>query len=1191
MKIICKSAYLYILFLRAEKVCKMSPYQEFIKKLDAFICRFYTNRAYKGLFVLLAVFLALFLIFCTVEYFSYLPGTARKIVFWSFVLLFVFGLSAFVLYPLGQGRGVFRRMSHEQAARYLAKHYPELDDKLYNVLDLERQLQQNKSLYALLQAAIEQISRRFLTYRFEKTVRFQTNIRHLCAFIAVVLIGFILYALNPKIIGSSQRIVRYSQFFEREFPFTILIENEDLRIAYEEDFTLNIKTRGEILPDQVFIEIDGKLFPCRKESATAFSYIFKKNRQAVDFRLAAGKYRSRVYTLQIDYKPLLSGMKVRLRYPPYMNKKPEVVDNSLNLQIPAGTQVDWELKIDYAQKLFFGFIPTAATPLDEVSLQEAKANIPVFSFSRQLFNSGNYLIVPQAFAAIKSDTLSFSVEVFADAYPRIEIMQTLDSNQVGIRYLNGIISDDYGFHSLIFKLSCSNAANGNEWSFLDTLPIEPYQLNQEFSYYFNIDEFNLQPGDELSYGFELRDNDAFYPFKPVYSTTYSYRKMLKEEVREEVGKTAASVGEKFSLSLRSVQNFDREVQELVQDLLSKKQISWQDMKRVELLLEQQQNLRDTYKELSEEIQEKQRLENELGETDPELQEKQRQLQELMNKLFDDATMQKLQELQELMRQNAPREKITDALEDVKRQKDLLSQDIERNLNLYKQIEFENKLRQAVSDAQALLEKSKETGEKMKQLSPDSALSLQQDLQQDRNRLEKDLQHVENLNEDLEKKTSFSMPDSLLEKVKKDIENTQSELQNGNQKSARDKQRQTEADLQQLSDNLSAQMQQIEEENEAEDADFIRLLLKSTVRVSMQQEALMEDLGTTKLNDPRYAEQIRKQAALNTEIRFIADSVNAIARRQPQVALATDKEVKDMLSYSRETLDLLLAMNNVYYTHYNTTNSRALARQQYTMTSLNNLALLLSESLDRMEQQMNMKGSSGSSKKKSKGKPQMSCPKPGDNNSSMPIPSMESMMKQGQKSLQQMQKDLNRQLDELKKMLEQMQGKPKEGTQGREVKSGQTGNSQGDQVSEEKVSEGFARAAAQQEMIRRMLQQQMQKDKMTNPGAAGLYNKILGDMETTERDLVNRILNDRLMSRQKNIETRLLEAENAELKREKDDKRESKAGIMFSPFMGDSIENAAKKKIQGKDLLRYTYPELRPYYKKKVQDFMFETEKK
>lgn len=1176
----------------------MTAYKNFIARLDVFLRRFYMNRAWKGLFLLLAVLLAVFLFFCVIEYFSFLPGNTRKCLFWLFVILFALGFAVLWCHPFGQSRGWFKRMSHEQAARYLAARYPELDDKLYNVLDLERQLEQNAAWVGLLENAIEQISKKFVSYRFEKVVKFKANAKYVVLFFAVLFIGFIVYFINPKVIGSSARIIHYNQHFEREFPFSIRIENERLFVPYEEDFVLKLDVQGDILPDEIFVNIEDRAVACKKISANSFSHTFKKVQQQTVFRISSGKYTSAEHVLEVDYKPLISSMRAVLRYPAYMNKAAEVVENSLNLSVPAGTVIEWTIRMDHAKNLLFGFADKN-TADSLLVLKNAKAQIPVFSFSKQIFKSCDYFIYPEPFTDIKTDTLSFSIEALPDLYPRIEVFQMLDSNRVYRRYFRGMISDDYGFHSLVFKLSCSNAENGSERSFSDTLDLEAFKLSQEFTYYFDLDAMNPAPGEELRYGFEVRDNDVFYPFKTAYSPVFSYSKMSEEKMREEVSKTSVSVDNKFSFSLKSVKNFDKELQDLLQDLISKKQLSWEDQKRVELLMEQQENLRESYKELSKEIREKQRLEQELGEPDEELKEKQRQLQELMDKLFDDATMKKLQELQELMRQNAPREKITETLEDLKQQKDLLRSDVERNYNLYKQLEFENKLKQSVDDAKQLLEKSRETSRLMHESSKtekypkDSLLSLQKQLEKGREQLQRDLEKLADLNENLEKSTSFTKPDSLLEKTKKSMEETRNQLQKDNKKSAEKSQEKTDENLQELANNLMEQMEKIEEENEAEDADFIRLLLKSTVRVSGAQEKLMEELGKTQVNDPRYAEQIRKQAALNTEIRFVADSINAISRRQPQVALATHQEVKNILSYSQESLNLLLAMNNIYYQHYNTTNSRALARQQYTMTSLNELALLLSESLDKMQQKMNMKGSSGSSKKKQKGKPQMACPKPGEKSMKMQVPSMESMMKKQQqgKSLQQMQSDLNKQLDDLKKMLQEMQknGKPQAAPQGKQSKPGESGNAQGGQVSDEKVSEAFARAAAKQEMIRRMVQEKMKREKQANPNAAGLYNQVLGDMERSERDLVNRVLNDQVLSRQKNIESRLLEAENAELKREKDDKRESKEGSVFAPFTGDSIKNPAKKNTPGSDVLRFSYPEMRPYYKQKVQDFLFKNE--
>ena len=192
----------------------------------------------------------------------------------------------------------------------------------------------------------------------------------------------------------------------------------------------------------------------------------------------------------------------------------------------------------------------------------------------------------------------------------------------------------------------------------------------------------------------------------------------------------------------------------------------------------------------------------------------------------------------------------------------------------------------------------------------------------------------------------------------------------------------------------------------------------------------------------------------------------------------------------------------------------------------------------------------------------------------------------EQNLQKMQESLNRQLEALKKMLEEQAGKMQEGKASTRSGSGKSGNSQGQGATEEKVSEAFARAAAQQEMIRRILQERLQQEKAANPSSVGKYNQILGEMEQTERDLVNRVLNERLLARQKRIETRLLEAENAELRREKDNERESKEGRQFSPYEIDSLPVFFEKR-QSSDVLKENIPALQPYYKKKVQDYFFD----
>lgn len=129
-----------------------------------------------------------------------------------------------------------------------------------------------------------------------------------------------------------------------------------------------------------------------------------------------------------------------------------------------------------------------------------------------------------------------------------------------------------------------------------------------------------------------------------------------------------------------------------------------------------------------------------------------------------------------------------------------------------------------------------------------------------------------------------------------------------------------------------------------------------------------------------------------------------------------------------------------------------------------------------------------------------------------------------------------------------------------------------------------RAAAQQEMIRRTLQKQMEAMKRQDGRAKGNLQRVLGDMERTERELVHKTVTPQMLLRQQQIQTRLLEAENAEMKREKEEKRESQEGREFEPFRIEDWKFEEEDLQRSREGLQQQMPPLHPFFKKKVEDY-------
>jgi hypothetical protein len=222
-------------------------------------------------------------------------------------------------------------------------------------------------------------------------------------------------------------------------------------------------------------------------------------------------------------------------------------------------------------------------------------------------------------------------------------------------------------------------------------------------------------------------------------------------------------------------------------------------------------------------------------------------------------------------------------------------------------------------------------------------------------------------------------------------------------------------------------------------------------------------------------------------------------------------------------------------------SQAVRHQQTAMMPMNNLALMLAESLENMENSM-----------ESMGMP-MSC--------SMPKPG------QGQQSMQKMQQ-LQQQLSEqLKKMQQQMQQMEKSGEQ--------MSNS---------TSEEFARMAAEQEMLRQGMQQMLKEMKENGQIGDDGLNEIIKDMEKLEEELVNKKINRQMIERSQRIESRMLESQKAQEKREQEEKRKSNEykGSHFDRRIDEYLYEQSLKKNQ--EFLRTNPIEYAPYYKDKINEY-------
>ena len=131
-----------------------------------------------------------------------------------------------------------------------------------------------------------------------------------------------------------------------------------------------------------------------------------------------------------------------------------------------------------------------------------------------------------------------------------------------------------------------------------------------------------------------------------------------------------------------------------------------------------------------------------------------------------------------------------------------------------------------------------------------------------------------------------------------------------------------------------------------------------------------------------------------------------------------------------------------------------------------------------------------------------------------------------------------------------------------------------------LSEELAKLAAEQEKIRRALEEAEEKFG-SEPGQS---ENLRRQMERSELDLVNKNLSQQLLRRQQQIMTRMLEAEKSMRERELDSQREAKTATQYEKLLPRAFEDYIKQREKEIELLKTVPPKLVPFFKLEVGEY-------
>ncbi len=1128
-------------------------YQSLIEKLDGFIRKYYKNQLLRGLIYSIGLVLLFFISVTVLEYYAHFNTAVRTVLFYSFIAASGFILAKYIVLPVSRLYKLGKLISYEDAAAIIGRHFSNVQDKLLNVLQLQQQgsnLSESDAQYSLLEAGINQKIKELKPVPFTSAVDFSENKKYLkYAFIPVLLIAVILFSAPSIIRDGTKRLVKHTEYFEKESPFQFVVTNTNLQTAAQQDFELKVKLTGDEVPDNVYVDIDGNQFKLDKENIVSFKYLFKNVQKNIIFQLAADGFKSKEYELKALPNPVLLNFDIALAYPKYLNKKDETVKNTGDLVIPAGTKAVWSFYTKNTNQLRLNFNDTSFS----VPLISENA----FNYSARLFKDKIYSVSTSNQFLKSKDSVTYTINVIPDAYPQINVEEKKDTASSKRIYFHGEVKDDYGFNKLTFNYrfvaNSDSAVSTNNDKYAGSskaVAINKAVTQDQFFHVWDMTELGVAPGDQIEYYFEVWDNDGVTGSKSTRSQKMIFKAPSLKELNANTDKNNNKIKDDLLESIRQAKDVQKELNDLERKVAEKKVLSWEEKKKMQDLLDKQKNLLQKTEKIKNENQQNNQQQNEYKQANEKVMEKQKQLEDLFNKVMTPELKEKYDELQKLM-EKLDKDKVQNALEKMKLDNKDLLKELDRNLEIFKQMEFEQKLQQNVEKLDEMAKKEDELSKKTEEKNADAQKQKEKQdaLNKEFEELKKDMKELEKKNSELEEPKKMESPEQQEQDIQKDMEKSSDQLDKKDKKNASKSQKSASQKMEKMSSQLAKMKEKMEEEAASEDINKLRDILENLIQLSFGQEALMGGLSKAKTSDPQFYKINQKQKKLQDDSKMIEDSLLALSKRNPQIKAVVNKEISAINMNMEKAVDEIKEAPTPSFDGKNH-KEEGLSRQQFAMTSINNLALMLNEALSKMQEDQKPGGPPGSG----------SCKKPGGKGS-----------KPSAAGLRKMQEQLNQQIKKLKEGMAKDGNKP--------------GKKPGDKLGMEGsgTSQELAKLAAQQEAIRQELQKMADQINKDGKGAGGM-SKLAEKMEQTETDLVNKMLSQETINRQEEILTRLLESEKAEKEREMEEQRQSNEAKNETFSNPNEFLEYKRLKQKETELLKTASPSLNPFFKSKVNQY-------
>jgi hypothetical protein len=916
-------------------------------------------KAMRGFLSAGVVLLAALVVILCLEALLPMPPVVRTVLVMCFLAGGAAALFRSVLLPLARRAGMLPGESDEGTAMRVGRAFPHIHDRLLNILQLLRKREQAGGYFSLelIDASARDLGADIKPLDFQSIIP-HDDIRKRGMLFAV-LVGLVLllvYLFSGTLVGAAYRLAHFTRDFTLPPAVTFDVSPGNIDIVKGQDVDIIVKVRGmPPAPPVLLTTPDGQVVTEEHSLGAGLNGEYTATlagvRLSTQYAVRSGIFASDEFRLRVIDRPVINVLRLQLNFPRYAALPSRELDENVgDATALRGTEIRFRVETskDLATARLV-FNDSSRIPL-RVEGRNATGRITLAG--ERLY----HIEVTDETGVMNGDPIHYTLRVIPDGFPAVIIAAPgTNVNVAGDEHLAMLfrLTDDYGMSRLrlghkLVRSRYEQAAT--EYTF-NEIPI-PGRAGTELSVPFTWDlgTLRLTPEDVIQYQAEVYDNDNISGPKQGVSEVYFLRLPSLEEVFADVVKDHETGRETLTEAMRQAEEARKELEDLSRDLKKPQQrMSWDEQKKAEELVRKYDEIRKNMEEVQRTVDKMMASMQNNKMLSRETMQKYEELQQLMEQMNTPEFAEAMKKLQEAMQQMNP-EAMKQALQQFSFSEEQFRKSIERTLNLLKRVQIEQKMDEMVKRVEEMKNAQEELRQRLEKQRPEDRRSAdqvsreQKDLSDRMKALEKELRDLQKkMNEFPAEMPVKEMEQALDEMDKAALDRQMDEIAEQLREQMTDQalsgQRRAMESMSRMHQNLRQMKQSMMQNHQREVVQAMRRAAEDMLELSKRQEDLKNESRSLDPSSPRFRENAQEQMQVLRDLGNVTNGLSALSQKTFGITPEMGKSIGEAMRKMNDALQSLEQRNG----------TQAAQQQGGAMGALNQTAQQLQEAAQGMMQ--------------------------------------------------------------------------------------------------------------------------------------------------------------------------------------------------------------------------------------------------